>query len=245
MAVPGGVQNINPTQQILAAEDLTTEAAQHDHPIQRDLVPEDLAAEEVHLVPHYNKHGKGVTKETVEDAVFETTVVGIETTDKCEPVKDWAARQKYRETTLKTTTRPAPARRRTPLSSPLVDADEVEETPAEGREGDRDAYVEEFHRTEGVHWEVAVRYGVDPVGIREDGHTGECDDCAQKRRPPGIRNMMTMLTRPKLKIVKIIHRRDCSGMSKRSMKMMMGQPHTDQRWLRRVSRATTCQRRSG
>jgi hypothetical protein len=181
LAVPDGVQNINPTQQILVAEDLTAEAAQHDHPTQRDLVPEDLAAEEVHLVPHYNKHGKGVTKETVEDAVFETTVVGIGTTDKHEPIKDWAARHQYRETTLKTTTRQAPARRRTPLSSPLTDADEVEETPAEGREGNRDAYVEEFHKTEGVHWEVAVRHDVDPGGVREDAHAGECDGPAQKR----------------------------------------------------------------
>ena len=59
-------------------------------------------------------------------------------------------------------------------------------------------------------------------------------DCS--RRPPGIRDMMTMLTGPKLKIVKIIHRRDCSGMSKRSRNMVMDQPHTDQSWLRRVSR---------
>jgi hypothetical protein len=71
-----------------------------------DLTEDLTDAEEVHLVPHYNKHGKGVTKETVEDAVLETAVVGIKTTDKHVAVKDWAARQKYRETTLKTTTRP-------------------------------------------------------------------------------------------------------------------------------------------
>ena len=53
----------------------------------------------------------------MEDAVFETAVVGIESTDKHEPVRDWAARQKYREPTLETTTRPAPARRRTPRQS--------------------------------------------------------------------------------------------------------------------------------
>ena len=59
-------------------------------------------------------------------------------------------------------------------------------------------------------------------------------DCS--RRPPGIRNMMTMLTRPELRIVKIIHRRDYSGLSKRSGQMVIDQPHTDQSWLRRVSR---------
>jgi hypothetical protein len=77
-------------------------------------VQEDLEAEEVHLVPHYNKHVKGVTKEKVEDIIIETT-------------------------------RPGPARRRTPRSNPMADADAVEETTAE----DCDAYVEEFHKTEG------------------------------------------------------------------------------------------------
>jgi hypothetical protein len=104
LTVPDEVHNVNPTQQILVAEDLTAEAVQHDHPTPRDLVPEDLAAEEVHHVPHCNKLGKGLTKVTVEDAVFEITVVGIKTTDKNEPAKDRAARQKYRETTLKPTT---------------------------------------------------------------------------------------------------------------------------------------------
>jgi hypothetical protein len=113
LAVSDGVQNINSAQQILVAEDLTA-AAQHDHPTQRDLVQEDLAAEEVHLVPHYNKHVKGVTKETVEVKIVETP-------------------------------RPGPAWRRTPRSNPMVDADAVEETTAK----DRDAYVEEFHKTEG------------------------------------------------------------------------------------------------
>ena len=47
------------------------------------------------------------------------------------------------------------------------------------------------------------------------------------RRPPGIRNMMILLTRPGLRIVKMIHRRDCSGMSKRSRNMAIDQPHPD------------------
>ena len=85
----------------------------------------------------------------MEDAVFETAVVGIESTDKHEPVRDWAARQKYREPTLETTTRPATAMRRTPRSSPQIDANEVEER-------DHDEYIKKFHKTEGVQWVVAV-----------------------------------------------------------------------------------------
>ena len=63
------------------------------------------------------------------------------------------------ETTLRTTTRPAPVRReqatqpttrqelprRTPLSSPPVDADNVDETLAEVCEGDRDVPFEEVY----------------------------------------------------------------------------------------------------
>jgi hypothetical protein len=144
LAVHDEVQNVNPTQQVLVAEDLAAEEVQRVHPARRDLVAEDLAAEEVQHVPHCNKHGMGFTKETVEDTAFKITVVGIETRDKHEPAEDWAASQEHRErtmdnqkweTTLKTNTRPAPARRRTPLSSPPVDVEEVDETPAGGREG--------------------------------------------------------------------------------------------------------------
>ena len=109
----------------------------------------------------------------MEDAVFETAVVGIESTDKHEPVTDWAAGQKYREPTMETTIRPATSRRRTPRSSPQIDANEVEER-------DRAEYIKKFHKTEGVQWEVAVQHDVNQGGVCEDAQAGECDDRAQK-----------------------------------------------------------------
>ena len=59
---------------------------------------EDRAAEEVHHVPHWDKLGKGVNKETVEDAVFEMTVEDIEKMDMHSPAKDPAAGQRYHKT---------------------------------------------------------------------------------------------------------------------------------------------------
>jgi hypothetical protein len=65
-----------------------------------------------------------------------------------------------KETTLRTTTRPAPVwrepttrqelPRRIPLSSPPVDADNVDETQAEVREEDRDVRFEKVYNTEDV-----------------------------------------------------------------------------------------------
>ena len=111
------------------------------------------------------------------------------------------------ETTLRTTTRPAPVRRkpatqpttrqelprRTPLSSPPDDADNVDETPAEVREGDRDVRFEEVHDTEDVHHEVDVRQDVDAAEVRdipklEDVMSVTRRDCS--RTPPRLRNMM-------------------------------------------------------
>ena len=59
---------------------------------------EARAAEEVHHVPHWDKLGKGVHKETVEYAVFEVTVKGIETMDMHGPAKDPDAGQMYYKT---------------------------------------------------------------------------------------------------------------------------------------------------
>jgi hypothetical protein len=75
-----------------------------------------------------------------------------------------------KDTTLRTTTRPAPVRRepatqpttrqelprRTPLSSPQVDADNVDETQAEVCEEDRDVRFEKVYNTEDVPHEVDV-----------------------------------------------------------------------------------------
>ena len=110
------VHHASYVQKILTAEDTAT-ASQHDHPTHRDLVQEAQVSGEVHQVPHYNKHVKGVTGitgKTVEDMIIETT-------------------------------RPGPARRRTPRSNTMVDDDAVEETTEE----ESDAYDEEFHRMEG------------------------------------------------------------------------------------------------
>ena len=59
---------------------------------------EDRAAEEVHHVPHWDKLGKGVDKETVEDAVFEMTVKDVETMGMHSPAKNPAAGQRYHKT---------------------------------------------------------------------------------------------------------------------------------------------------
>jgi hypothetical protein len=89
-------------------------------------------------------------------------------------------------TTLRITMRPAPARRRpatqpttrqelprrTPLSSPPVDVDNVDETPAEVREGVHDVRFEEVHDTEGVHHEVDVRQDVDAAERQTHGAQG-------------------------------------------------------------------------
>jgi hypothetical protein len=99
------------------------------------------------------------------------------------------------ETTLRTTTRPAPARRRpstrpttrrellrrTPQSSPPVDVDNIDETPAEVREGGRDVRFEEVHDTEDVHHEVDVRQDVDAAEVRGDAQAGDRDDHVQER----------------------------------------------------------------
>jgi hypothetical protein len=85
------------------------------------------------------------------------------------------------ETALRTTTRPAPARRRpatppttrqelprkTQLSSQLVD-DNVDETPAEEREGYPDVRFEEVHDTEDVHHEVDVRQDVNAAEVHDE-----------------------------------------------------------------------------
>jgi hypothetical protein len=99
------------------------------------------------------------------------------------------------EPPLRTTTRPAPARRRpttqpttrqelprrTPLSSPPVQGDHVDENPAEVREGGRDERFEEVHDTEDVHYEVDVRQDVDALEVRDDAQAGERDDREHER----------------------------------------------------------------
>jgi hypothetical protein len=98
------------------------------------------------------------------------------------------------KTALRTTTRPAPARRRpatppttrqelprrTQLSSPPVD-DNVDETPAEEREGDPNVRFEEVHNTEDVHHEVDVRQDVDAAEVHDDAQAGGGDVRDQER----------------------------------------------------------------
>jgi hypothetical protein len=88
------------------------------------------------------------------------------------------------ETTLRITTRPARRRpatqpttrqvllRRTPLSSPPVDVDNVDETHAEVREGVHDVLFEEVHDTEGVHHKVDVRQDVNAAEVCDDAQAG-------------------------------------------------------------------------
>jgi hypothetical protein len=70
--------------------------------------------------------------------------------------------------------RPAPARRRTPRSSPLIDANEVEER-------DRDEYIKKFHKTEGFNGKLLFGMMLILGGVCEDAQAGEHDDRAQKR----------------------------------------------------------------
>jgi hypothetical protein len=99
------------------------------------------------------------------------------------------------EPTLRTTTRPAPARRtpttqpttrqelprRTPLSIPPVQGNHVVEIPIEVCEGGRDERFEEVHDTEDVHHEVDVRQDVDAPEVRDDAQAGESDECDHER----------------------------------------------------------------
>jgi hypothetical protein len=99
------------------------------------------------------------------------------------------------EPTLRITTRPAPARRRpatqpttrqglqrrTPLSSPPLQEDNVDETPAEVREGGCKVRFEEVHDRKEVHHEVDVRQDVDTADVRDDAQVGGRDDHDQDR----------------------------------------------------------------
>ena len=90
------------------------------------------------------------------------------------------------ETTLRTTTRQAPARRRPatppttrqeqprePLPScPRVDVDRVDEVPAVIHEEVRDIRFEEVHDTEEVHHEVDVRQDDATTKVRDDAQAG-------------------------------------------------------------------------
>ena len=90
------------------------------------------------------------------------------------------------ETTLRTTTRQAPARRRPatppttrqeqprePLPScPRVDVERVDKVPAEIGEEVRDVRFEEVHDTEEVHHEVDIRQDVATTRVRDDAQAG-------------------------------------------------------------------------
>jgi hypothetical protein len=99
------------------------------------------------------------------------------------------------EPTLRITTRPAPARRRpakqpttrqelprrTPMSSPPVQKADVDETPAEVREGGCDIRFEEVHDMKDVHHKVDVSKDVDTADVHDDGQVGGRDYHNQER----------------------------------------------------------------
>ena len=117
------------------------------------------------------------------------------------------------ETTLRTTTRPAPARRRpaTPPttrqelprgslpSCPRVDVDNVDEVPAEVCEGVCDDRFEEVHDTEDVHHEVDVRQDDDATKVCDDAQAKGRADCDQEGLfgpSPRLRSMMKVQQDP-------------------------------------------------
>ena len=59
--------------------------------------------------------------------------------------------------------------------------DNVDEIPAEVREGGRDERFEEVYDTEDVHHEVDVRQDVEAAEVRDDAQAGGRDECDQER----------------------------------------------------------------
>jgi hypothetical protein len=118
------------------------------------------------------------------------------------------------ETTLRTTTRQAPARRkmttpptirqeqtREPLPScPRVDVEKVAKVPAEVREEIRDDRFEEVHDTEEAHHEVDIRQDDAATRIPDDvqaGRRAEQDQEGQFEAAPDVKELNEGSTRPR------------------------------------------------